>query len=301
MKKIFLIPILFLSLNSIAQVGIGTTTPGTTLDVNGAITNRETQIAVSSNTATIPANTSMVQLTGTATAAITITAPAAPNAGQRLIIFNNSSGGFGGILNSITIPSGQAGEFIYSSDNWHSLSPLAATSIPTIIPYASSLPITLTTIAGGLSGTGAMIGFGNSISGIVISAANIDLTGGSGLNVNFGFTLPRSGTIKSLSAFFSTSAALTLTATNVAIKAQLYKSNSITSNLFSPVSGAVVTLTPDLTGALTVGITSTGMVSGLSIPVTAQSRFLLVFSTTATGITLITSVSGYASAGVSVD
>jgi BclB C-terminal domain-containing protein len=300
-KKNLLIPALFLSLNLMAQVGIGTTTPGTTLDVNGAITNRETQVVISSNAATIPANTSMVQLTGTATAAITITAPAAPNAGQRLIIFNNTAGGFGSVLNSITIPSGQAGEFIYSSGNWRSLSPLPATSASTIIPYASSLPITLTTIAGGLSGTGAMIGFGNSISGIVVSAANIDLTGGSGLNVNFGFTLPRSGTIKSLSAFFSTAAGLTLTATNVAIKAQLYKSNSTTSNLFSPVSGAVVTLTPALTGSLTVGTTCTGMVSGLSIPVTAQSRFILVFSTTATGLSLITSVSGYASAGVSFD
>lgn len=40
------------------NVGVGTITPGTILDVNGAITNRETAVAVASNAATIPANVS---------------------------------------------------------------------------------------------------------------------------------------------------------------------------------------------------------------------------------------------------
>ncbi len=303
MKKIILCLFILKSFTSIAQVGIGITTPGTTLDVNGAITNRETEVTVSANSATVPANTSLVQLIGTATGSISITAPAAPNAGQRLIIFNNTVGGFGSILNSITVPSGQAGEFIYSNGGWRSINPVNVPNVntSTIIPYASSLPVTLTTIAGGLAGTGAMVSFGNSLSGIALSSGSIDITGGTGININFGFTVPRNGTIKSLSAFFSTTAALSLIGTTVTVKAQLYQSNSITSNTFSPVPGAIVTLTPALTGTLSVGAASAGILNGLSIPVTAQSRFLLVFSTTAAGVSLITSVNGYASAGVSID
>ncbi|WP_164463290.1 tail fiber domain-containing protein [Chryseobacterium sp. G0201] len=100
------------------NVGINTITPGTTLDVNGAITNRETAVAVATNAATIPANISLARLTGAATAAVAITAPTAPNAGQRLIIYNNTTGGFAASLNSFTIPNGQALEFTYSNGGW---------------------------------------------------------------------------------------------------------------------------------------------------------------------------------------
>ncbi|HCA08928.1 tail fiber domain-containing protein [Chryseobacterium sp.] len=100
------------------RVGINTTAPGTTLDVNGAITNRETSIAVSANTVSIPANTSQIQLTGAATADVTVTAPAAPNSGQRLIVYNNTTGDFGAILNGNTVLNGQAVEFIYSNGAW---------------------------------------------------------------------------------------------------------------------------------------------------------------------------------------
>lgn len=100
------------------NVGIGTTTPGTKLDVNGAITNRETAVAVTANAATVPANVSQVQLTGAATATVAITAPAAPNAGQRLIIYNNTTGGFSATLGGFTVPNGQAMEFAYSNGTW---------------------------------------------------------------------------------------------------------------------------------------------------------------------------------------
>ncbi|PTT28978.1 hypothetical protein DBR28_16730 [Chryseobacterium sp. HMWF028] len=123
LKKISLIGLLSVNIGLFAQagnVGINTTTPGTTLDVNGAITNRETTVAVSGNAVTVPANVSQVQLTGAATAAVTITAPAAPNAGQRLVIFNNTTGGFGASLNGVTIPNGKALEYVYSNSGWRS-------------------------------------------------------------------------------------------------------------------------------------------------------------------------------------
>jgi BclB C-terminal domain-containing protein len=286
-----------LIVTSTGNVGIGTANPGTALDVSGAITYRETDVTISSNAVTIPSNTSMARLIGTATGSITINVVAAANPGQRLIIYNNSVGGFSGILNSINVPGGRAVEFVYSNGGWQSINGIAAA----IIPYASNLPVTLTTIAGGLAGTGAIVGFGNSILGIALSAGTIDITGGVGLGLNFGFTVPRDGTIKSLSGFFSTVAGVSLLGTTLTIKAQLYKSNSINSNLFSPVAGAEVFLTPNLTGTISIGTISSGITTGLSIPVTAQSRYLLVFSSAATGLSLITSIAGYASAGVSID
>ncbi|PWN58139.1 hypothetical protein C1634_024510 [Chryseobacterium viscerum] len=102
------------------NVGINTTSPGTTLDVNGAITNRETIAPVSANAVTVPANVSQVQLSGAATANVTITAPGAPNAGQRLVVFNNTTGGFGATLNGVTITNGKALEFVYSNSGWRS-------------------------------------------------------------------------------------------------------------------------------------------------------------------------------------
>ncbi|WP_330747393.1 beta strand repeat-containing protein [Chryseobacterium sp. CP-77] len=102
------------------NLGLGLIAPGTTLDVNGAITNRETALAVAGNAVTIPANVSLVQLTGAATSAVVITAPAAPNPGQRLIVYNNTTGGFGAALGGVTIPNGKALEYVYSNSGWRS-------------------------------------------------------------------------------------------------------------------------------------------------------------------------------------
>lgn len=102
------------------NVGLGLTAPGTTLDVNGAITNRETVLTVAGNAVSVPSNVSLVQLTGAATAVVAITAPAAPNAGQRLIVYNNTTGGFGATLDGVTVPNGKALEFIFSNSFWRS-------------------------------------------------------------------------------------------------------------------------------------------------------------------------------------
>ncbi len=45
--------------NGSGNVGVGTANQGTTLDINGAITNREVEVTVSGNAVTVPANTSM--------------------------------------------------------------------------------------------------------------------------------------------------------------------------------------------------------------------------------------------------
>lgn len=85
------------------------------------------------------------------------------------------------------------------------------------------------------------------------------------------------------------------------ITAQLFESTT-PDNTFTAVPGAVVTLAPALTGIVAIGTVSNGITTGLNIPVTAQTRLLLVFSASVTaGIDIATTVIGYASAGLSID
>ncbi|WP_304441266.1 hypothetical protein [Cellulosilyticum sp. I15G10I2] len=69
-----------------------------------------------------------------------------------------------------------------------------------IIPFASGLPVAITTIAEGLVGTPAFIGFGSSGESVTVLGASIDLTGGPGLLTNLAFSVPRDGTIISIAA-----------------------------------------------------------------------------------------------------
>jgi BclB C-terminal domain-containing protein len=168
-----------------------------------------------------------------------------------------------------------------------------------IIPYASGSTVSLTTIAGGLAGTPAFLGFGNSVNDSTSLGETIDLTGTDETLLNFAFSMPRDGTITSFSAYFSTTTALSLVGTTVTITAQLYSSTT-PDNTFSPIEGTAITLAPALTGVIAIGTISNGILTGLSIPVTAQTRVLVVFSISAAGISLINTVDGYASAGVSI-
>ena len=157
----------------------------------------------------------------------------------------------------------------------------------------------MTTIAGGLAGIPSLIGFGSNAPSVSVLGTTIDLTNAAGTLTNFAFSVPRDGTITALSAFFSTTAALSLTGSTITIRAQLYQSTT-PNNIFSPIAGAVVTLAPALTGVISIGSLSNGLTSGLSIPVTARTRLLLVFSTTASGVALVNTIVGYASAGLAI-
>jgi BclB C-terminal domain-containing protein len=152
---------------------------------------------------------------------------------------------------------------------------------------------------GGLAGLPGFVGFGTSAQGMTVLGATIDLTGGPGIGINEAFSVPRDGTITSVAAFFSTTVALSLVGSTVTITAQLYES-ATPDNTFTPIAGTLVTLAPPLTGVLAIGTISSGIVTGLSIPVTAETRLLMVYSITAAGVTLINTVTGYASAGVTI-
>jgi BclB C-terminal domain-containing protein len=167
--------------------------------------------------------------------------------------------------------------------------------ISAVIPFASGSTIAMTTIAGGLAGIPGYFAFGTSAQGVFPLNFFLDLTELPDL-----FSLPRDAKITSLAAFFSTTGTLVLTGTTVAITAQLYKAAPATT-VFTPVLEASVTLTPSLTGTVSAGTVSSGQITGLSIPITAGTRLLMVFSITAAGTSLINTVVGYASAGLAME
>jgi len=157
----------------------------------------------------------------------------------------------------------------------------------------------LTTIAGGLAGTVGVIGFGNASTTALLLGNTVDITGAAGTLLNMAFSVPRAGTITSIAGYFSTTLALNLLGTTITITAQLYSSTA-PNNSFAPIPGAVVTLAPPLTGTLALGTISSGVATGLSIPVTAGTRLLMVYTATATGLSLLNTVAGYASGGVAI-
>jgi len=142
----------------------------------------------------------------------------------------------------------------------------------------------------------ALVGFGMSVPAAAVGGL-IDTTG----LANVAFSMPRDGTITSIAGYFSVGAAVALVGSEVTISAQLYSSPA-PDDSFAPVPGAVVTLAPPLTGLISIGDNVSGITTGLSIPVTAGTRLLMVFSAAVTGgIDIAAAVAGFASAGLSID
>ncbi|KEQ26352.1 hypothetical protein ET33_31275 [Paenibacillus tyrfis] len=112
--------------------------------------------------------------------------------------------------------------------------------------------------------------------------------------IDFAFSVPRAGTITSIAAFFAVTASLNLgpvlTAT---VSAQLYKAPA-TNNTYDPI-GPVITLSPTLTGLINAGFSLHNTATGLSIPVAAEDRLMMVYSST-----VPSGVLGVASAGVNI-
>ena len=167
-----------------------------------------------------------------------------------------------------------------------------------IIPYASGVPVTLVSL-GTLVTSVSLMGFGNSVSGVAVTGGTIDLTGGPGILIDFAFSAPRAGTITSIAGFFSTTIGLTIGAGLATVRIELWSANpnSATPNIFTP-TGAFVDL-PAFTGILLPGA-SANAINAVSVPVVPEQRLLLVISATTAGITTFTTLSGYASAGVTI-
>jgi BclB C-terminal domain-containing protein len=111
--------------------------------------------------------------------------------------------------------------------------------------------------------------------------------------------MPRAGTITSISAYFSNSTTQILIGNSVFVTAQLYESTT-PNDAFSPVLGASVTLAPALANIAPVGTLCNGTTSGLNISVTNQTRLMMVYSVTSIVPGTAVTVTGYGSAGVSI-
>lgn len=164
-----------------------------------------------------------------------------------------------------------------------------------IIPFASGRPITLTTNNENVDGVASFIGFGNGTASNIALAPSLNLTS---LD-NYSFSMPVSGTITAFSAYFSTSTPLDLTGTTATITARIYRSTT-NDNIFNEIPGVVITLFPNLTGNVIEGTSVKGIIQNLNIPITAETRLLVVFSSRSAGERFQNSIQGYASAGISI-
>ncbi|WP_279325747.1 exosporium glycoprotein BclB-related protein, partial [Clostridium sp. 1001271B_151109_B4] len=176
--------------------------------------------------------------------------------------------------------------------------PTGPTGVGAIIPFASGLPIIPISALAGVAGTVGVVGFGNSANTVTLLGGNVDLTGAAGTLLNMAFSVPRQATITSIAAYFSATAAVSITLGTVTLTAQLYQSTT-PNNTFTPIPGAVVSMPLPALG-IAVGGTLNGITTGLNISVAPQTRLLMVYSVQVSGITVATTVAGYASAGVTL-
>lgn len=165
-------------------------------------------------------------------------------------------------------------------------------SVGTIIPFASALPIELSTILNGVAGTYSFVGFGSSAKGATALGDMINFS-----VTNYAFCMPKASTISAISAYFDTTVALSLLGTNITVRAELYFSDT---NCFRVLPDAFVDLSPTLNGIINIGSQVKGTRSGLNIPVSEGTRLLMIFSVRASGLSLVNSVLGFASAGVAI-
>ncbi len=119
----------------------------------------------------------------------------------------------------------------------------------------------------------------------------INLEGTNGV----GQPLARNGTITRVVASASLPMAQAFSGV-VTLTAEVWASSPV-SNIYTPI--ARVTLAPTLTGFVSSGTTADGS-SGLSIPVSAQEKLIVVFSATATGSPVANSIPAKVSVGVEV-
>jgi BclB C-terminal domain-containing protein len=118
--------------------------------------------------------------------------------------------------------------------------------------------------------------------------------------VSEAFSMPRNGVITSIAAYFSSTVGLSLIGSTATVTAQLYQSTT-PDDVFSPIPGTVVTLSPALSGNVLVGARAFGLLSGLNVAVNANTRVMLVFSASVTaGLPVAVALAGIASAGVTI-
>lgn len=170
----------------------------------------------------------------------------------------------------------------------------------TVIPLFSGTPIALTTTVAGVAGVPALLGTGTSGTTNTPLLNTIDLNGFGSENINFALSMPRAGTITSVSAYFSiTQVSATINDTDLILHAEVYQSNAL-NNIFTAIPETLVTLTPVVPGLATLGTVLHGVTNNISVPVTPQTRLMMVFWAVGSGVAPLNDIRGYASAGINI-
>lgn len=176
--------------------------------------------------------------------------------------------------------------------------PTGADAAGSIFASSSSSPATATTILGGLPGIVTVLPLSGSggISSVPIIGGTIDLT-----SLGTGQPVARDGTITSLAGFASITAATALVGSTVTETISVWRSTA-PNNIYEPIPGATVDLAPPLTGLVAIGTISSGTTTGLSIPVTAGTNLIVVYSANVTaGIDLATVITANVGASVVIN
>ncbi|GAB4036350.1 exosporium glycoprotein BclB-related protein [Spirosoma gilvum] len=238
-----------LSLPALAQVGIGTTTPDPSAQLD---------VVSTSKGVLVPRVTSTTLVTATA---------------EGLLVYQTSA---------------PTGFYVYKSGSWVRLATVTDVAA-TVIPYASGTQITLSTLSDGSSAGSSAISFGNSL--LLTTTTPSTITGSEAASM--AFSMPRDGTITALAAALSIQSVL-FSANPITVMAYLYRSDT-TSDVFNQIASVALTTLP--VGTVSIGTVIKGFTS-LNIPITAQTRLLLLFSSsTQSGATTL---KGFANAGLSI-
>jgi len=162
-----------------------------------------------------------------------------------------------------------------------------------IIPFASGIDRTISMISG--VENVMVLGFGSSVNGGLVGGNIVTATPG----VPFAYSMPRDGILTDIAAYFSNTAAASITGATGTIRAEVYTSPT-PNNTFSAVPSAFVDLVPTLTGAIASGTTFNGRTTGLNIPLTAETRVVIVFRLLVVGTNLNQTITGIAGAGLNI-
>ena len=245
-----------------------------------AITNAYAQNVAINADASLPNSSAMLDVKSTSKGLLiprvalagTADVTTVPSPATSLMVYNTTAAGTG---TTAVVP----GYYYWNGSAWVRLvsSTTTYSSTKTMIPFASGGSVNLTTLANGKSGNIGVVGFGNNGTTTFRSYGDIDLITGP----NYSFMVPASGTITDISGFFSTEyQSQTLPpGTIITITCQLYQSSTYYMNDFSPIA-TYLSLYPGLSGFVRVGTTGTNSASGMSIPVVAGSRLMMVVSAT---------------------
>jgi BclB C-terminal domain-containing protein len=169
-----------------------------------------------------------------------------------------------------------------------------------VFHLSSGTPLTMTTGAVGFpinNPTVALLGFGSNISGFQYQENSPITVDSSSPIINDAFSVPRNGTITSLSMFFSPTTAFPPAGEFFTVSAQVYEASG--NNTLVTIPGATVSYSFPA-GASATGTISTNYITGLNIPVTPQTILLIVFSVESADILNSYTISGYASASINI-